>query len=597
MGYLVLARKYRPQTFAELVGQEHVARTLANSISKARIPQAVLLTGIRGVGKTSVARIFARALNCKNGPTVTPCAGGAGAELCAACAEMLEGRAIDVIEIDGASNNGVDQVRDLRESVKYLPQSGRYKIYIIDEVHMLTQAAFNALLKTLEEPPAHVVFMFATTEVHRIPATILSRCQRFDLRMIRTDVLVERLRAICRAEGLDADDDALLVIAREGAGSLRDAVSLLDQVISYGGAGRVVLREVVELLGVLDRRALLDVARAIAARDCDAALSGLRALFDRGYEVRPILDGWLVLARNLAVASWSKKRELLPDLSVDEAAEIADLAAKMPSGLAERWYAMTERSFADIVHASDPAVSLEVLVLRLLRADALRSVDDLLSEVKAIESRLAGTPGVSAPSRSRVASPSAPVSYATEAPAKWGKAPVSAPAPASAPGPASAPAPAPASAAPSAPPDFARWGAIADAVRKALPQVAAILDQGQLMRCDAGGIEVHFDAKQFGADKVDDAAARRAIAQAIHDVWGADVSFSTGRMPRVEPGRTLAAERAASRASDEAKVRADLLAHPVVSAVKSIFEAEVREVRALKPADAPRGPGRSRDSE
>ncbi|MBI3073539.1 MAG: DNA polymerase III subunit gamma/tau [Deltaproteobacteria bacterium] len=617
MGYLVLARKYRPQTFAELVGQEHVARTLSNAIAQQRIPQAILLTGIRGVGKTSIARIFARALNCKLGPTVNPCPPGGGGEICGACAEMLAGRAIDVIEIDGASNNGVDQVRDLRENVKYLPQSGRYKVYIVDEVHMLTQAAFNALLKTLEEPPAHVVFVFATTEVHRIPATILSRCQRFDLRKIRTDILVERLREICRAEALAADDDALLVIAREGAGSLRDAVSLLDQVISYGGAARITAREVVDLLGVLDRRALLDLARAIAARDCDKAIVGLRALFDHGYEVRPILEAWLVMARNLAIASWSKSRELLPDLSIDEAAEISELAAALSPGLAERWYAMSERSFGDIVHASDPAVSLEVLLLKLLRAEALRSVDDLLVELKSIEARLGTPAGTANSARSSSTPPKAVASYATEAPARWGNtvegglpelreinAATARPQPTPAAGAVRRTSPAPprpAAANPmnssSAPVDFAKWGAIVDSVRSTLPQIAAILDQAQVARCDAEAILVNFEKKLFLADKVDEATSQSVIAEAIRRAWGTDVPFSTGRVDRVAAGQTLAAQRGEARAAADAKARSDLLGNPVVSAVKSIFEAEVREVRAVKGSEIVGDARRSRETE
>src|SRR5438128_7916286 len=223
MAYLVLARKYRPQRFGELVGQEHIARTLTNAIAAKRVHHAFLFTGARGVGKTSAARILAKALCCAEGPTANPCG------KCDFCREIAEGRSVDVLEIDGASNTGVDDVRTLREGVRYLPSKGRKKVYIIDEVHMLSTSAFNALLKTLEEPPEHVVFVFATTEVHKIPSTIMSRCQRYDFKLIPTARLTEHLAGILTTEKLGFDDEGLRLVARQAAGSVRDALSLLDQ--------------------------------------------------------------------------------------------------------------------------------------------------------------------------------------------------------------------------------------------------------------------------------------------------------------------------------------------------------------------------------
>src|SRR3954466_5973940 len=250
MSYLVLARKYRPQRFDELVGQEHVARTLSNAIAQNRVHHAFLFTGARGVGKTSAARILAKALCCAQAPTATPCG------VCDLCKEIVSGQSVDVLEIDGASNAGDDDVRTLREGVRYLPSKGKKKVYIIDEVHMLSISAFNALLKTLEEPPPHVVFVFATTEVHKIPSTIMSRCQRYDFKLIPTARLVEHLSGILTAEKLAFDVDGLRLVARQAAGSVRDALSLLDQVIAYVGEATITRENVAEVLGVADRRLL-----------------------------------------------------------------------------------------------------------------------------------------------------------------------------------------------------------------------------------------------------------------------------------------------------------------------------------------------------
>ncbi len=241
MSYLVLARKYRPQRFEDLVGQEHVARTLCNAIALQRVHHAFLFTGARGVGKTSAARILAKALCCALGPTATPCG------TCEFCREIVGGQSVDVLEIDGASNTGVDDVRTLRESVRYAPAKGKSKVYIIDEVHMLSTSAFNALLKTLEEPPPHVVFIFATTEVHKIPSTIMSRCQRYDFKLVPTARLTDHLSQVLTQEGIAFERDGLRLLARQAAGSVRDGLSLLDQVIAYVGKDTITHQRVAEI--------------------------------------------------------------------------------------------------------------------------------------------------------------------------------------------------------------------------------------------------------------------------------------------------------------------------------------------------------------
>src|SRR5215471_2205402 len=263
MSYLVLARKYRPQTFDEIVGQEHVTQTLTNAIATGRLHHAFLFTGARGVGKTTAARILAKCLSCKNAPTATPC------NVCDACREITTGSSVDVQEIDAASNNSVDNVRELREAIRYAPVRGKKKVYILDEVHMLSGSAWNALLKTLEEPPPHALFVFATTDPHKLPATILSRVQRYDFKLVPARRVVEHVGAILDAEKIAHEKGALLLVARESGGSIRDSLSLLDQVIASSGGEPITEARAAEILGVADRALLASLGRAVLGKDAD----------------------------------------------------------------------------------------------------------------------------------------------------------------------------------------------------------------------------------------------------------------------------------------------------------------------------------------
>jgi DNA polymerase-3 subunit gamma/tau len=290
--YTVLARRYRPQQFDDLIGQEAVAQALKNSIQTGRIAHAYLFTGVRGVGKTSTARILAKALNCAQGPTLTPC------DVCSSCKAISQGEDIDVLEIDGASNRGIENIRELRSNTQYRPQSSRFKIYIIDEVHMLSREAFNALLKTLEEPPPHVKFIFATTEVNKIPITILSRCQRYDLGGISREAIQQRLQAIMKEEGQEADQDALQLIARRATGSMRDAQSLLDQALAFS-QGKLTLHQVQHLLGLAKEDQIFGIVKPVLERNTATALKALHDCMNQGVQIAELLDQWIELWRQL----------------------------------------------------------------------------------------------------------------------------------------------------------------------------------------------------------------------------------------------------------------------------------------------------------
>ncbi len=318
MSYVVLARKWRPQSFEDLIGQEHVSRTLANAIAANRVAHAFLFTGVRGVGKTTSARILAKALNCERGPTHLPCLA------CAPCREIGDGADMDVLEIDGATYTGIDKVRELQESLPYRPSRDRFKIFIVDEVHMLSQGAWNAFLKTLEEPPPHVKFIFATTEAHKVPITILSRCQRYDFKLIPTKMIAKRLREVLAAEKIAAEDAAVAVLAREAAGSMRDAMSLLDQVIAFSG-NKLAAADVSRVLGVADRKVLHDLGAALVGGDAAKVLTTLDGMATQGFDMGHVAKDVLHHLRNLVVAKVTPGSRDLLDLADEEAADVEEL--------------------------------------------------------------------------------------------------------------------------------------------------------------------------------------------------------------------------------------------------------------------------------
>jgi DNA polymerase-3 subunit gamma/tau len=390
MSYQVLARKWRPQNFDDLVGQEHVSRTLANAMASGRIHHAFLFTGARGVGKTSAARILAKALNCEVGLSPTPC------NICPSCVEITNGQGIDVLEIDGASNNGVDEIRELRESIRYLPSRGRYRIIIIDEVHMLSTSAFNALLKTLEEPPPHVKFIFATTEPHKIPITILSRCQRFDFRKISLSPLVARLRLIVDAEKITISDLALTLIARRGEGSMRDALSALDQMLAF--CGEVVAdADVQGLLGLVDRRLIHDTIEAIVNRESHLALETLRRIDEQGYAFRQFAQELVEALRGLILLKVTTDPGDLLDVTIEERQKLQSLSERATVEDLQRAMTLLLRTESEIAHSTFPRLLLEMTLIRLCYLPPTREIAALLGKIDELERRLGSSKGMTPP--------------------------------------------------------------------------------------------------------------------------------------------------------------------------------------------------------
>lgn len=378
MSYLVLARKWRPQTFRDLIGQDHVTQTLKNAILSGRVAHAFLFTGARGVGKTSSARIMAKALNCEQGLTTEPC------NVCPACLEITAGNSVDVFEIDGASNTSVDDIRELRENIKYLPSRCRYKIFIIDEVHMLSTSAFNALLKTLEEPPAHVKFIFATTEPHKVPITILSRCQRFDFKRIPLQMIVGQLRHIVGQEGVNISEAALGAIARKGDGSMRDSLSVLDQVLAFCGES-VDDKEVASILGVVDRRLIMELSRALFVKDCAAVLDVVSRVDGFGYSMRQFCQELIDHFRNLTIISVVREPSSLLELSDAELDELGEIAAAASVDDLQRHIAILLKADIEMAHTSFPRLVMEMALLKMARLAPVVPVNEILGRLRAIE--------------------------------------------------------------------------------------------------------------------------------------------------------------------------------------------------------------------
>jgi DNA polymerase-3 subunit gamma/tau len=470
MAYQVFARKYRPQTFTEIIGQEPVVRTLTNALRLGRIAQAYLFVGPRGTGKTSTARILAKALECSNGPTAEF---DPREEI---CVEIAEGRSLDVLEIDGASNNGVEQVRDLRDNVRYAPAKGRYKIYIIDEVHMLSGAAFNALLKTLEEPPAHIKFIFATTEVHKLPATILSRCQRFDLRRIPEPLIRAHLEHICGLEKVAAEPGALDAIARYAEGGMRDAESALDQAISFYG-DRVSEADVLSLFGLTGFAPVAHLGRALAQGDVGAVLKSARELAAAGKDLAKLSQDLLGFFRNLVIYQVSPTA-LEGEISTPESAVLAEIAPQISRGAALGILEELSHLEGRLRYALAKDVVFEVALIQMSQLREKISLETILESLGG-----PAAPGTGSPPPKIVSSAPAPTRTAPKPTATASPPAASASAPVAA-APPSAPAPSTTAAAQKA------WTAAAERFAQERPLEAETIRAVEFHTCKSDTLEV-----------------------------------------------------------------------------------------------------------
>lgn len=575
MDYQVSARKYRPGTFDDVIGQPHVVQTLVNAVTSKRIAQAYLFSGTRGVGKTTVARILAKALNCEQGPTGTPCT------TCVNCTEIAQGHSVDVIEIDGASNTSVDDVREIRENVKFAPFHGTYRVYIIDEVHMLSNSAFNALLKTLEEPPPHVVFIFATTEIHKIPATILSRCQHYNFRRIAKTEIIERLRHVAGQDGIALEDRSLAALARASEGSMRDGLSLLDQAVAFGGKS-IVHTDLEALLGAIPQELVRSLIRAITSQDSAGALRTLSQLVEGGHELRAYCADVVEYVRHLLVVSVTPPQEwpALIEVSSDDLAQLAtDKASLTPEQIQQIFTLFLEAEDA-LRFSAHPRFVLETAAIKATR---LLGPQTTISDQPGRAVSAAGAPHPSAPRSDKGSS--APIGGSSQ--------PARAPQPQRAVTADKTPATQPmkqvgqssSSAAPARPPQaiMLNWEQFQEEVGHAFPNIAPFLEMGRLVGIEGNVVTIGF-AKQATVARgmLEKADNIQALASLCERMGGQPVRLRVIELTEADaPGPTMAEIRAAKEQEQKVVLFERAKAHPLVKQALEMFGAELADVRTI----------------
>ncbi len=538
--YQVIARKYRPQAFSELVNQEHVRTTLEHAIAQNRIAHGYIFSGQRGTGKTTVARILARCLNCFQGPTNAPCG------VCASCVEISAGNAPDVIEIDAASNRGINEMRELRENVRYRPARDRHKVFIIDEAHQITSEAFNALLKTLEEPPEWVVFVLCTTEAHKIPATIASRCQHFSFRSVSFDEIVGRMRWICEQEGIEADDETFAVLAQVGEGSVRDSLSALDQAIACCGA-KLSAEEVRGLLGAYSLETLSKITQALTDRDSARMLDTVDNLVRNGHHLQHFVRELARYFRNLLVTKIAGDNQRLVAASDQERARLVAIAGSFSEQDLTRYLQLTLDLFRDLQFSWNPRLHLELGLVRLVEAGNLVPIEEALANIGNTAPPASAPPAPAAPKASRKASAPAPAAEA---------APTVAPAP--------APAPAP--------------GGLQQQLVAALHELgmAFTADAVEHSRMVEGTGELQFTTPPNLMLGMQTADIQKGLQHINGGRW--KIKVTAGEADAAGPAKQ---SQPAQAAEDETTRRA--LAHPDVQRFREVFpDSEVRVVRNLK---------------
>ena len=596
MAYTVLARKYRPQRFSDLVGQEHVTRTLGNAIESGRVAHAFLFTGARGVGKTSTARLLAKALNCEQGPTPSPC------NECDPCRQITQGNDMDVLEIDGASNNSVDDVRRLQETLPFRPARDRFKVVIVDEVHMLSTGAFNAFLKTLEEPPEHVKFIFATTEVHKVPITIRSRCQRHDFRLIPQAIVVEHVRKILTQEGIEADDQAIYLVAREAAGSMRDALTVLDQVLAF--SGETLTGEAVEKgLGIAGRQQVHAAAKAVLEGNPEACLRAVFSLGEAGLDLLHFSRQLLEFLRDLVVLKVVGADSDLVDLTPDERALASELAKSQESAELERAFSGVSTLVDSVAQSGNPRLTLEMGLVRLADRPRLQPLSELVAKLDAVLPQLGpggAGPGAAPSSRggggsSRFSPPSSQTRRQTQttetqkessfqAPKRLTRPPdplaesmpqareSAPPLPTREPDmtPATPPPPAQATAETSPIDVEADWRSIVVHLRDRLPALGAVMEHGVATQLSQAKLVVRFSEGSFFGRQAKAAASQKAILDAAEEVLGARPALEI-EFGNVDGAVTLAKQESEEQKQLEEQTKKSALNHPAVRDAIEIF--------------------------
>jgi DNA polymerase-3 subunit gamma/tau len=531
LSYQVIARKFRPQIFQDLIGQSHVTQTLQNSLKNDRLPHALLFTGPRGTGKTSSARILAKALRCPHAQNFIPCG------TCDSCIEIAESRSLDVIEIDGASNNGVDSIRELRDTVAYQPNTGRYKVYIIDEVHMLSSSAFNALLKTLEEPPAHVVFIMATTEAHKIPQTILSRCQRFDFRRIATRQIVDQLKSICAQEQVQFEEEALWIVARQGDGSMRDSLTLLDQVISFSN-GPLKAQQIAEILGLTDRGLLLSTLSALVESDRNAVIDLLKKVNFSGVYPELFAREVLESVRTLTLVKVAGAELEIIDRPESELQFLAQLSVKSTEESLHYLFDMALKMAQDVAKASDPQIVLEMGLLRMAH---LSKLIDL--------SRVSAGPSESAPlvqTQSPKVTPPLPLKKVFLKGSN--------------------------------PSD--KWLNFVNEIKSKDPLFAAKIENLLFVSEESSVIKLSVSAKHvFLSETMKEADTRSRLQSFIDSLWGDNYTFQVVAEKKLEAPAESAQKMAEKKTqAQDREVEEKLRNHPTVQAAQKIFQGEVKPI-------------------
>jgi DNA polymerase-3 subunit gamma/tau len=564
MSYLVFARKWRPQSFEEVIGQRHITKTLQNAIANNRVAHAFLFAGARGVGKTSMARILAKALNCREGPKAVPC------NTCENCREISSGHSMDVLEIDGASNRGINEIRELREIVRYTPAKSAFKIFIIDEVHMLTPEAFNALLKTLEEPPPRVIFIFATTQPHKIPLTILSRCQRFEFKRISVEEIFRRLREIASHEGVEVSDKGLLLMARESQGSLRDGQSLLDQTIAFAGK-KIRDEDVKEVLGVMESAFLFDISSAIAKGDTGKCLDIVDDIHTYGYDMGRFCRELLEHLRNLMVVKIGGDPKQLTDL---QGKEVEDLVAQSEDFSLEqmnRMFNILLKSEEEISRSTFPKVIMEVALIKMATLRPLVPLEEIMKRLEELESNVAGhppelsmvdsvrgeipgsqpeTPAVLKGEEEMVEEEVHPTSAAEREGEDVGK-----------------------------PELDEKWASLIDYIKAQNPILGSLLRYGRLLHLDEEKIEIGFEKGSFYLEKMSEEKNRRECEEVCRDFLKKELRLVFRDFTGEKGSEGAEGVRIKAPTDKDRSLKKEAMENPVIKETIEIFDGTVEEIK------------------